>query len=79
MRWSRRAVAAALAGFGSGGLSSRRASTPTAEPDTDGDGAPDHMDDYPTDARRAFWDARIEGTQTLHPGEFSAIALTNSS
>ncbi|WP_224333082.1 hypothetical protein [Haloprofundus halobius] len=36
------------------------------------------MDDYLTDARRAFKDFRAEGIQTLQPGEFSAIALTNS-
>ena len=78
MQLPRRAVLATLAGFGSGCLSSRRAATPTSEPDTDSDGVPDHMDDYPTDARRAFEDFHAEGTQTLQPGEFSAIALTNS-
>jgi hypothetical protein len=78
MQWTRRAVVAALAGFGGGCLSSRSATTPTARPDADGDTVPDHEDDYPTDARRAFMDFRAEGTKTLHPGEFSAIALTNS-
>jgi hypothetical protein len=78
MRWSRRAVVTALAGFGGGCLGSRRATTPTPGPDTDGDGVPDEVDEYPTDARRASRNFRAEGTQTLQPGEFSAVALTNS-
>ncbi len=78
MQQSRRAFVVALAGVGSGCLGSRHPSTPTAEPDTDGDGVPDYADDYPTDDRRAFEDFRMEGTPTLRPGQFSAIALTNS-
>ncbi|WP_336338391.1 hypothetical protein [Haloarcula brevis] len=78
MRRSRRAFVTTLVAVGSGCLGSSRAPTPTTEPDADGDGVPDAVDDYPTDARRAFRSFRMAGTETLQPGQFSAVALMNS-
>ncbi|WP_435320301.1 hypothetical protein [Haloarchaeobius sp. TZWSO28] len=78
MKQSRRAFVTAIAGIAGGCLSSRDPSRTTAAPDSDADGVPDRVDDYPTDDRRAFEEFRAEGTPTLHPGQFSAIALTNS-
>ncbi|WP_408957263.1 hypothetical protein [Natrinema sp. 74] len=78
MQQSRRAVVVALAGIGSGCVGTRQSSPATTESDTDGDGIPDHADRYPNDPRRAFRDQSREGTYTLHPGQFSATALTNS-
>ncbi|WP_439026432.1 hypothetical protein [Haloarchaeobius sp. DT45] len=78
MQQSRRAFVTALAGIGGGCLGSRDSSPPTTAPDADGDGVPDDVDDYPTDDRRAYEDFRAAGTPTLRPGQFSAIALTNS-
>jgi hypothetical protein len=67
-----------MAGVASGCLGSRHPSTATVEPDADRDGVPDRGDDYPTDDRRAYREFRVEGTPTLRPGQFSAVALTNS-
>lgn len=78
MRQSRRAFITSLAALGSGCLGSSPSETPTAEPDTDGDGVPDNADDYPTDDRRAVQSFQMDGTETLQPGQFSAVALTNS-
>ncbi len=78
MRQSRRVFIASLAVFGGGCLSSRSSSKSTAESDRDSDGVPDTTDDYPTDDRRAYRSFQIDGTETLQPGQFSAVALTNS-
>jgi len=55
-------------------------STTTTTSDRDGDGVPDHADDYPDDPDRAFQSFHAEsgGATTLEPGDFQAFALTNS-
>jgi hypothetical protein len=79
MRLSRRAVVAALLAAGGGCLDGSAGSTPTATAtDGDGDSVPDRVDDYPDDPDRAFRSLRAAGTVTLRPGEFDALALTNS-
>lgn len=70
--------ASTLGGCAGLGVRSTPTPTPTPRPDRDGDGVPDAADDYPTDDRRATRSFRTEGTPTLRPGEFSAVALTNS-
>ncbi|QHS16638.1 hypothetical protein GWK26_05460 [haloarchaeon 3A1-DGR] len=75
----RRALLGVLGSIALGGcLSGGDRATPTPRPDADGDGAPDHGDDYPTDDRRAVRTFRSTGSPTLQPGEFTAIALTNA-
>ncbi|WP_424002132.1 hypothetical protein ACOZ4I_00970 [Haloarcula salina] len=78
MRLTRRGFVAGVCALGSGCVGFGDSSTPTPRPDRDGDGAPDHADDYPGDERRAFRSFQWEGTATLEPGEFQAVALTNS-
>lgn len=78
MRQSRRTFVGSIAVFGGGCLGSRSSSKSTAESDSDGDGVLDSADDYPTDDRRAFRSFQMDGTETLRPGQFSAVALTNS-
>ncbi|SEH58979.1 hypothetical protein SAMN05192561_11012 [Halopenitus malekzadehii] len=78
-RISRRALLGTLGSIALGGcLSGGDRATPTPAPDTDGDGVPDHGDDYPTDDRRAVRTFRSTGAPTLQPGEFTAIAITNA-
>ncbi|WP_280535445.1 hypothetical protein [Halopenitus sp. POP-27] len=78
-RTSRRALLGALGSIVLGGcLSGGDRATPTPAPDTDGDGVPDHGDDYPADNRRAVRTFRSTGAPTLQPGEFTAIAITNA-
>lgn len=78
MRLSRRAFVLSALAFTSGCISLRSASTPTSKPDRDGDGIPDSADDYPDDDDRGIRTFRMDGTPTLEPGDFEAVALTNS-
>lgn len=78
MRLTRRTFVAGVCTLGSGCTGFGESSTPTARPDRDGDGVPDHADDYPSDERRASRSFQWEGTPTLQPGDFRAVALTNS-
>ncbi|WP_415379192.1 hypothetical protein [Halosimplex sp. TS25] len=77
---TRRAFATGLAAVCGGclGLGPAQSSTPTDRPDSDGDGVPDDVDDYPNDDRRAFRSSSSEGTTTIEAGEFRAIGLTNT-
>ncbi len=67
-----------IAAAGSGCLGLRSEPTPTARPDSDDDGVPDGVDDYPSDDRRAFQSSSAAATTTIDAGEFRAIGLTNS-
>jgi hypothetical protein len=79
MRTPRRALLGSIATLTVGGcLGKQGQTTSTTQSDRDQDGVPDHADDYPTDDRRAFQSSYSSGSPTLQPGEFSAIALTNS-
>ena len=80
MRLPRRALLTGISSLALSGCSTagRQSSTTTKPPDSDGDGVPDHGDDYPNDDRRAVRKSRISGSPTLQPGEYSGIALTNS-
>jgi hypothetical protein len=69
-------LSAPLWSSGCGGIQAD--STPTPKSDRDGDGIPDSGDDYPDDSSRAVRTFHMEGTPTLHPGDFEAVALTNS-
>lgn len=75
----RRALLGCVASIALGGcLGGGGPTTPTSRPDRDEDGVPDQADDYPEDPERAVRTGRVEGTPTLQPGDFSAVALTNS-
>jgi hypothetical protein len=80
MRTPRRALLGSIATLSlSGCLGRQQQQMPsTTRADRDQDGVPDHADDYPTDDRRAFQSSYSSGSPTLQPGEFSAVALTNS-
>lgn len=78
VRPTRREFVAALAAATGGCLGVGGEPTPTALPDSDGDGVPDRGDDYPTDDRRGHRTSRSAGTTTVEAGEFRAVALTNS-
>lgn len=79
MRAPRRALLGSVASIVLGGcLGGGGRATPTSRPDLDGDGVPDHADDYPDDPERAVRTSRVGGTPTLQPGDYSAVALTNS-
>lgn len=79
MRAQRRALLGTITSVALGGcLTDGGRSTLTPPPDHDSDGAPDPHDDYPDDERRAVRTSRIAGSPTLKPGEYTALALTNS-
>ncbi|WP_459191606.1 twin-arginine translocation signal domain-containing protein [Halosimplex sp. J119] len=79
MRSTRRAFVVALAAAGGGCLGIGNDPTPTARPDSDDDGIPDDVDDYPTDDRRGLRSSSTEATEsTIEAGEFRAYGLTNS-
>jgi hypothetical protein len=78
MRIYRRELVLSAFFASSGCIGHQRDPTPTAKPDSDGDGIPDSADDYPADATRGSRTFRRKGTLTLQPGDFDAVAITNS-